>query len=110
MTSRLRSADGHDVAVPGEQNVCFPDLCVVCRKKVESETVAITGHPVGYWGLWKYIFGANPKLRVPAHVTCGKRLKCSLWLRNIFLCAICSAIAAAGLYFGWSIWMNNYVE
>ncbi len=69
-----------------------------------NNSIGMTGNPVGYFGLWKYQFGFNPKIEVPAHNICGKQLKSNVRFRNFFLMCIAAIVLAIGFYFDWERW------
>ncbi|MCD4744482.1 MAG: hypothetical protein K8R67_18615 [Desulfobacteraceae bacterium] len=106
MTQNWNTLDGFYVDIPEAKEIIFPDKCLVCNKKIKNSSVNITGNPVGYFGLWKFQFGFNPKITVPAHVDCGKQLKSNIRSRNFFLMFIVSIVLLIGLYFNWERWQT----
>lgn len=104
MTSNWNTPDGFYVVIQESKEILFPEKCVVCKKEVQDHYICITGNPVGYYGLWKYQLGFNPKIKVPAHTNCGKKVKSSIQSRNVILMGICGIVSAMGIYFDWERW------
>jgi hypothetical protein len=104
MTSNWNTLDGFYVEIADSMKIIFPDRCLVCNKSIQNSSVTITGNPVGYFGLWKYQFGFNPKLEVPAHVDCGKQLRSNVRSRNYLIMLIVAIVLGIGFYFHWDRW------
>lgn len=105
MASNWNTTDGFFVEISESRSIEFPDKCLVCGEKVRNgNTVTITGNPVGYYGLWKYQFGFNPKINVPAHVNCGKQLQANIRYRVFLYMVVCAIVLIVGIYFDLERW------
>lgn len=99
MASNWNTPDGFFVEISETKKIEFPEICIVCGEKVRNgNTVTITGNPVGHYGLWKYQFGFNPKISIPAHGNCGKRLKAENRYRIFVYMAIGAIVLIVGIY------------
>jgi hypothetical protein len=80
-------SESYDVLVNRNIKVIFPSMCVVCRDTCSNKE-KIRANPDGYFGLWIWLFGATEQISVPCHADCSKKLKRSLFKRNLFLLAL----------------------
>lgn len=92
-----------DVIVRKDE-VTFPKTCVVCCKSVEGEHVRLRGNPVGFYGIFSWIFAATKKLYVPAHLNCGSRLSKALLIRNLSGIILATAVMIVALALGLAKW------
>jgi len=104
MGSNWNKSDGYYVEVGDRENILFPPRCIVCDKNVDGSYIKIQGNPVGYYGAWKWQFGLNPKIKVPAHIKCGHKLKRNILFRNLLLFFLAAIILIIGIYFDWNRW------
>jgi len=89
---------GYEVVVDEREHVVFPAKCVVCGKLREGPSVSVQGNPVGYFGMWKWQFGLNQKIALPAHPGCGAQLKKGILWRQMALVAGAILALTAAIY------------
>jgi hypothetical protein len=94
-----------DVIVRNEE-VVFPDKCVVCGQNAEGECVKLRGNPVGFFGFFTWIIGRTEKLNVPAHLRCGSNLSGALLIRNVSGIVLATVVMISALVLGISKWQT----
>ena len=97
---------GFDVRVPSNQTPKFPDCCVVCGLSAAEETVMLRANPAGQrHALLIWLLGRTHRILIPAHWTCGRHLRRSLFRRNIVIATPLLLAIGVAKPLGWiNIW------
>ena len=90
---------GYDVEVSVGAEIRFPPTCAICGTPVADESIPIQGSPSGFFGMWKWQFGLNKELLIPAHPDCGRSLRRSYIARQLVLLAIAIPLVVAAIVY-----------
>lgn len=95
--------EGHYVMVRREQDVSFPNRCVVCGKESNLTLFNVQSNPYGYFGYYTWLIGVNPKLSIPMHKECKVKFSRAYYQKIMVAIILCSLVAALCIYLGLSL-------
>jgi hypothetical protein len=63
--------NGYNIYIKKDANFKFPNVCLVCRKNCDNESIDISGTYDRTLMFGKHIFSGVPKISIPVHQDCA---------------------------------------
>ena len=64
--------NGFNVLIRKDACIKFPNICFVCGKNCDNQSIVLSGVIDEYFGHWKHFFLGSPKVSIPVHQNCAK--------------------------------------